>query len=357
MQSNSRVMIGTMEAVSILTVSRVFTAVTFPAQNSSINITSSMIAFVFGFVIDLIIILPFLWLIKKHSTHSVVEFAYEINDIFGKSISLIFAFVFTLLCAMNLSSFTRFVSKEFLNTNAFPILFLITLAVVYCAFMGIEALGRFSNIVLLILILSVFTVFFLFLNDYKLNNFYSPLEDNILSTVSEGFFKASNTFEVASVLFLAPVVKGRKKRGFVCFLLISLLLIETIIFSIGAVFGDYANITTYTYYNLIQVSGISSLRRIDSVYVAVWVLLGFVKSGYYLILAENLFSSFFKKPNKTHSLTIVGTTTFLIAGALLLKPEISMSLHLPLKVFLILCIVVIPTVILILLKRRKRLET
>lgn len=357
MQSDSRVMISTIQGVSILTVSRVFSAITYASQKSSVNVTSSMLSFLFGFVVDLIIILPFLFLIKKHSTHSVIEFADKINPTLSKTLSVVFSFIFALVCAMNLASFTRFISTEFLNTNAFPILFLITIATVYCAFMGIEALGRFSNLVLAVLILSVFTVFFLFLNEYKLSNFYSPFEDNVFEIMSEGIFRASNTFEVVSVLFLAPVVKGRKKRGFLYFLLISLLLIEMIIFSIGAVFGDYANITDYTYYNLIQVSGVSKLRRIDSVYVAVWILLGFVKCGYYLILSENLLFSVLKKANKTNSLTIVATISFLIAGAFLLKPNLLTYVHTPLKTFLIFAIILIPSAILIFLKRRKRIET
>ncbi len=357
MQSNSRVMIGTMEAVSILTVSRVFSAVTYSSQSSSINITSSMLAFLFGFLFDLIIILPFLWLIKKHSTASIVEFSHNLSPIFGKVVSATFAIVFTLICALNLASFTRFIAIEFLDVNVFPILFLMTLAAAYCAFMGIEALGRFSNIVLLITILSILSVFFLFIGEYKINNFYSLLEDNIFNMLSEGIFKASSTFEVLSVLFVAPVVKGCKKRGFLWFLLISNFLIEIIIFTIGGVFGDYAGITTYTFYDLIRVSGISNLRRIDSIYVAVWVLLGFVKCGYYLLLSENMFSSLFKKKNITSSLTTAGALSFLVAGAFLLKPTLSLITHFALKTASIFCIVLIPTILLILLKRRKRLET
>lgn len=357
MQSNSRVMIGTMEAVSILTVSRVFSAVTYSSQSSSINITSSMLAFLFGFLFDLIIILPFLWLMKKHSTASLVEFAHSVNPVFGKTVSAIFAVVFTLICALNLAQFTRFIAIEFLDVNVLPILFLTTVATAYGAFMGIEALGRFSNIVLLLTILSIVTVFFLFLGEYNLNNFYSPFEDNVFDILSEGIFKASSTFEVLSVMFVATVVKGRKKRGFLWFLIISMLLIEIVIFAIGAVFGDYANMTTYTFYDLIRVSGFSNLRRIDSVYVAVWVLLGFVKCAYYLILAENMFSNLFKRKSITSSLTTAGLLSFLVAGAFLLKPNLSLITHSALKTALIFCIVLIPTLLLILLKRRKHNET
>ena len=62
-QKNSGVMIGTMEAVSILTISRIFTAVTysFGGQNS---VTDSMIAFLLGFIFDLLIIIPFAVLTK-----------------------------------------------------------------------------------------------------------------------------------------------------------------------------------------------------------------------------------------------------------------------------------------------------
>lgn len=348
-QKNSGVMIGTMEAVSILTISRIFTAVTysFGGQNS---VTDSMIAFSLGFIFDLLIVIPFA-VLTKHNNCSIIEMLSHKNTFLGKLLSGFLCVVFLLICASTLASFSLFISSQVLNTTPWPILFLMTISLCYCAFMGIEALGRFSNVILFVTVVSLVAVVFIFLNQYTFYTFYPPFENGFAKVISQSVFQASSLFEILTVTVISPVVNGKRRRGYLWFLILTLLMLQIVIFTISATLGDYASTTTYPFYTLVKIGGISSFERIDSVYVAVWVLLSFIKGGYFLLLSKNMLDMTVK--NKKHSLSVITTVTFVVASVFVLQSRFIKDTLSTLKYAALFVIVAIPLLLLIFRKRRK----
>ena len=302
-------LIGATELVSILFVSRIFTAVTH--QNTPTNSTplSAIIAFAVGFLIDLCLIGIVVFISK-----------FRPNIKTQKIFFILLSIIFITVCASSLALFTNFVSNEVLQINKWTVLFLMSMVSAYCAYTSLSAIGRFSLVLFFITVVSLISMFFVLIKNFHLNNFRAQEINGISNLVSQSVFMSSSVFEIISVIITFPLVKGNVKKGLVRFIIFSFFSLELIIFLITATLGAYASLTTYSFYTLTKINSFLSLERIDSLYVAIWTLLAFLRIGYFLFVSKKSLSNALGE--KKHLLTVCISICFALASVFILKPDL-----------------------------------
>ena len=288
----------------MLTVSQVFSTIAFSIKSlNGLNPISGMISFVIGTVMNFIAIIPFYLLCRRYGNGSLLNFSYKIFGKFGYIIAVLFLLILLSTAISTVVVFEDFLSSTVLkNSSFFVIILLLVVASVYGAFLGIEALGRFANIVFVLLCLSVLGIFLAIVKDIELVNFGGfsmNSTSRIFETAVQGIF--ANTGLLSAVL-LTPLVNKKHTKGFTVWNVVSLVIVEIIVFSVTGVLGEYAAGKEYPYYSTATVAEFSILKRLDIVYMCVWVLVAFIKTTYYLLLSKNVLDSFLHNSAKKYSL-------------------------------------------------------
>ncbi len=313
---HTKVQISWIEAVSLLTVSQIFSTIAFSLESQNgLSAVSGMVAFVIGTILNFIIIIPFLILSNRFGWKSPIDLSFKlIGRPFGYIITAIIFTILLLTASSTVTLFEGFLSETlFQNSPAVIIIALLIFASAYGAYLGIEALGRFANIVFALVSISVLLILISLLKSISLLNFGTiRLEDikTIIKTAGQGVL--SNT-GIITALILAPSVNKKHSKGFLFWNVASLLIVEAIAFSVNGVLGDYALGKEYPYYNTATIAEFSIFKRLDIIYMCVWILVAFIKTTYYLLLAKNLLDNILQKKAKKYSLFFCGGIIFLLS--------------------------------------------
>ena len=299
-----KIKISWIEAVSILTVSQVFSTIAFSMESlNGLNAISGMVAFLVGIILNFIAIIPLFLVCKKFGYISILNLSYKK---FGRASYIATILLFSLFictCSSTVVVFKDFISTAVLDSSSsFIVTILLIGTSVYGAFLGIEALGRFANIIFVLLSISILIILVSILRDIEPMNFGRfdiSNADKILKTALKGVF--SNT-GLLSALLLTPLVNKQHTRAFTIWNIASLVLVELIVFTVSGVLGDYALNKQYPYYSTTTVAELSIFKRLDIVYMCVWVFVAFIKTTYYLTLSKNLFDTFLRKSARKYSL-------------------------------------------------------
>lgn len=321
MNNTGKVQISYGEAFSILTVSQIFPTIAFSLNSQNgLSALSCMISFLLGTLFNFIIILPFIFLVRRFRGCSVLDCSYRLLGKFACVIAAILFVVLIATAAKTVSTFERFLSTEiFPDSAVFTIVLLITVSTAYGAFLGIEALGRVANIVFVLASLSIILVLVSVVQKIELLNFgtleFSDI-GNILKAAATGVF--ANTGLITALL-IVPIVNKNHFKGFFFWNAASLILVEIIAFSVTGVLGDYAQTKMYPYYSTTTIADLSVFKRLDLVYMCVWILVAFIRITYYLILAKNVIDSFLSEKAKKYSLWVSSGIIFLLSVIMSLR--------------------------------------
>ena len=324
MNTNSKVHISWIEAVSLLTVSQIFSTIAFSLESQNgLSAISGMLAFVIGTLFDFVIIIPFILLSNRFGYNSPLQLSFKLlGKAFGCIVSVILLAYLILVATSTVTVYEGFLTATlFQDSPSAVIISLLIFASAYGVYLGIEALGRFANIVFLLVSISVFVILLSLIKNINILNFGSTnLEDvkTILKTAVQDVL--SNTGLIAA-LILASNVNKKHSKSFLFWNIASLLIVETIAFSVNGVLGEYALGKEYPYYNAATIAEFSIFKRLDIVYMCVWILVAFIKTAYYLLLAKNVLDNILQVNIKKYSLLFCSTVDFLLSFACSLQPK------------------------------------
>ena len=355
MNGNTNEKLSWIEGVSVLTVSQIFSTIAF--STSELSGASTILSFVFGTALNFLIILPFLLLCKKQGYRSLIELSRDGLGVFSYVVSFLFLGILLAVTVSTAATFEDFLSKSvFEDSSPFIIVSLLILAASYGAFLGIEALGRFANIVFVLVSISVLIILFSVLENVKLTNLGSTsLQDTeeIVKTGVEGLF--SNTGLITAVL-IAPLINDKRTKGFTVWNVASLIIVIIIVFSVYGVLGNYAFGKEYPYYDTATTAEFSIVKRLDIVYMCVWVFVAFIKTTYYLLLSKRVLDTVLHKKAKKYSLFFCSALSLGLSFIASVKEIFHeyLKFYISSGITLILLLVVLP--IILLLKRRKKYE-
>lgn len=322
MENTGKVQISYGEAVSILTVSQIFPTVAFSINYANnISPAGCMISFVLGTLFNFLIMLPFFILTKKLGYISLLDCSYKILGGFAAVLSVALFLILISIAARSVTVFEKFItSVVFPDASVFTIIILLTVAAAYGAFLGIEALGRFSNIVFFLSAAAILLILVCAVGQIDIKNFGSLNSSDILKILEASMYGVfSNTGLIAAALTVS-IVRKKHLKGFAIFNTASLVLVEMIAFCVTGVLGQYAYTKTYPFYSTASVTEFSVLRRLDAVYMCVWILVAFIRTTYYLLLAKNILDAVLSKKSRKYSLWVSTGIMLILSVMMSLRP-------------------------------------
>ena len=261
----------------IILVSRAVVALTF-YQSILFNGISpdSLISSLIAVGINLLLCIPCYLCIKQNKSPLVTKAGRALYSVY-----------FVFIAGVNISRFAFFACDKTAHGDS-PLFFavLMTAAACYAAYLGIEALGRFSVMSAVLSIILLIIVVFLNIKNFHSVNlipFFVGTKGEILEN---SILFSANSIEPA--LFLVLVNKCSQKTAKPLFLGITAsygAIIIMLLFCIG-VLGSAASLFSFPVYTLFQMTAFKSFSRLDIVYTAFGFFALFAKCAVIFYCAE-----------------------------------------------------------------------
>lgn len=304
--------IGWGQFLLLLFMCRVFTLMTFvPFAANGDNLTLQMTAAVISTVIQAVLLIPIV-LLKK----SVTQTALAKNRFCGIIIAAVYLLFFLFYTVNSLLHFQKFLSVRFFNDSGNIIMLAVLLAVcVYCACLGVEALGR-SGVLLFWLFIAALIIMVLYsAQDFDMTNLiFGRIRGNdIFTAVMDDIARNG---EICAAAFLAKHVREKLRCGVYGLLASKLILIEAVTLLITAVLGNFARLTDYPFLTVGTFGGTGFIQRGDSFFLIVWTITAVINISLFLHISAGLMAEVF--PKIKFSTSIAAVIVFAAAAVLTL---------------------------------------
>ena len=326
----------------IFLVSRAVVALTFYQAILINGITpDTLISSLLALGINLLICLPAFLCVK-----------YDKNPLDSGLGRIIFLFYFVFFAGVNVSRFAFFACEKTSGGES-PLLFILimTAAACYAAYLGIEALGRFSVLCAVFSVLLLTVIIILNFKNFHGYNFMPFFEGKSTDIFKNSLVFSSNSVEAPLFLLLnKKCSKETSKPLFLGIIASYLAILLMLLFCIG-VLGKAATLFSFPVYTLFQMTSFKSFSRLDIVYSAFGFFAFFAKCAVLVYCADELTPIIKQKAKPLASFISVCIASLLIYQRF--YSEIAASARLFYAVISIAFTVVIPCLYLVFKKRKK----
>lgn len=271
----------------ILFICRIVVSLTSVHSVSKTEINSqSLISYILAMILTVIFSLPAIFCCKKGK-----------NPIDVKCLSKFYYAYFLIVASVSVSRFSYFASTT-LNpeTQGWLFALIVCTCAFYGAFLGIEALSRFSAFCFVLLGLAVVSVILCNFNTFREINLYPIITSSKFDLIKNAVVFASNTSEIAMFLSIFPKVNGRCERSYIRSVCLSFLTVFILLYFAIAVMGKSVVIRNFPFYSFFQISKFGTFERLDVLHISFWIMGVFVKAVTSLYCASSCIS---KKPKRS----------------------------------------------------------
>ena len=212
----------------------------------------------------------------------------------------LFFVYFIFFAGVNISRFAFFACDKTTHGDS-PILFtlLMTAAACYGAYLGIEALGRFSSACAVLSIIVLLLISGLNIKNFHLVNFAPFFVGTRAEILENSLIFCSNSIEPALFLVLADKCSVKPAKPLFSGVVLSYLaILIMLVFCIG-VLGTSATLFSFPVYTLFQMTAFKSFSRLDIVYTAFGFFALFEKCACLLYCANCCVKKFSQKNKST----------------------------------------------------------
>lgn len=336
------------QMIFLLLISKAFSVLNYiPIFSNNFSLTSVLIANIICLVIGLLIIIPISLFQKRYQNQPIILVSMNKNKVFGYIVGFGYLFFIMLNVMGALVAFAFFMTNA-IFPNSSSIFIIVSMAIVcfVSALNGIEGLARCGTIVFIIMVLGVSFIIFAATKSIDLTNI-RPILDNpakdIYAATSYTIFRFN---EFLILILLAPNVKGKVKKTGIIFVASAILFMEIVTFYIVSVLGDYAYSQIFPYYTLASIIETNMLQRLDSVHMAIWVFISFIRISLYMVTANVCIKQMFPKVKRLVSYSIVTVVSSIPAALLVNSPRLIKQLSSPTWYSIIIFAVLIPLILL-----------
>lgn len=278
------------------------------------NLLDNIISNLLAMALSLLIALP-IWLAlgREHSA-SVPELAMSSLGRAGGLIPLCYGLYFVLAGGTSLALFQIFL-MDTVNPGFSAALVVTALLAValYGAVRGLETVARCAVCVFAALLLGCGLVFAMVSARFQWGNL-EPLFYNGFGQTRQGvtlFLARTSLF--ADMAVLLPQVKGRKKLGFVGWMLGTALFMGSLIFLLAGCLGRYAYTQNFPVYVLASLSEVRSLQRLDAVFTGIWMMGLITKLAFDLYACRVCFTALTQRKEPKPALWLTALAILLLA--------------------------------------------
>lgn len=277
------------QLILLVFLSRIIVAITYlPVLTAPPANQDAWLSVVLMVPIELLLSGPVYLLAKRFPDQTIIQYSQTIAGKAGKLIGILYIWLFIHITAINLSFFCEFYTTYMPET---PFLFFAISLIIftaYAAYSGIEVVGRISEIVSPIFMISIMVIVILLAKDMDLKALAPVMEKGLFPSLHGGLYVSTLTIEIVGIAMLLPYLNDQQKAKKVfiySFLLISvffLLITITILSFCGA---QLAKSLTFPFFNTVrQINVADFLERLDSINLAIWTIVLYVKIAFYYYL-------------------------------------------------------------------------
>ncbi|MCD7723697.1 MAG: spore germination protein [Clostridiales bacterium] len=207
----------------------------------------------------------------------------------NKYINILYALYFLYIGAVGVGRFALFASTELdYQTKAWVFALLIIAAGAYCAYLGLEALSRFSSVVFILTVVGIAAMLLFSIREFSLINLFPFTKNSAADIISNALDFASDTGEIVITAAIAPKVNGKVQKPFYFSVLLSFIMSSLLVLGAMGVMGDAAALNSYPFFQLSQLARMNESVRLDSLYTAFWILTVLIKTALLLYCAGEL---------------------------------------------------------------------
>ncbi|MCD7773972.1 MAG: GerAB/ArcD/ProY family transporter [Clostridiales bacterium] len=266
--------------------------------------------------------IPTILLIKKDNQSSVLTRASRISPLFGKIVCVIYLFDFLVYGIITAGRFNFLVSAVMpTQSNMVVAVLLLIAASAYCAYRGIEGLGRASVLFLIPVLLSFAFVFISLFKRFDALNFEPFQWSNASGAVKGGIYFTSVTGEILAVAVSVPFVKKQKSRHIIILTVLSAVAVIATLAMLTGVLGNFSLTRLFGVYTLSSVAEWGLAERADAVIICIWMVCAVIKLSFLLFLWDYTLSCLVGKVKTALYLTLGAFAA--AAGTLTLSSEIT----------------------------------
>lgn len=307
---------------SVLFLSRVFALVSYVSGfRESLSATGDVVAVAVAGVFLLLASIPIALFIKKDGSSSILTRASCISPAFEKIISLLFLIGIVYAGIITSARFELMIgSLLFPDSSVLIFVVAMLFAAAYCAFRGIESIGR-SSVIFLIPVLGAFVfVFATLVNKFDALNFTPVYISEIPKVLDTAYYLCARTGELGAVLLLLPNVKNHGKKHLYKWIVALWIVIVATEIMMSGVLGGFGENQLFNMYSLSVLAKFGFVERLDAIISCIWLICAGVKMSVIFYICNLLITSIFKK--KRTLIYISASAVAVFAGTVALSTSI-----------------------------------
>ena len=214
---------------------------------------------------------------------------YDKNPVASEIGRIIYLFYFVFFAGVNVSRFAFFACDKTVSGES-PLLFVVimTAAACYGAYLGIEALGRFSVLCAVFSVFLLCLIIFLNFKNFHGYNFMPFFEGERADIFKNSVVFSSNSVEPAIFLLLSKKCSAKSSKPLFFGILASYLAIALMLLFCIGVLGKAATLFSFPVYTLFQMTAFKSFSRLDIVYSAFGFFAVFAKCAVLVYCSSEL---------------------------------------------------------------------
>lgn len=270
--------ISAIQLCSLLVSSRIFSeAMSFPYEPSPYGMQRFSVIFTAKLIL-LLLFVPLILFSRKYDGQSVFSVILAKSRICGFIYGGALSFLLTVSAAYTLSRLQFYTTSTIFNSAPSLVFILITLLVcAYGVYKGIEAVGRASLVISVVLIGFIVVVTVAVSGSFETDFLYPKLIERPDDFLSEVITELSKNTEIYIFLIAMGFTNQKPHRAVYFGAGALLLIIELLAIIQTLVFGPYTEELNFPFFILSALSDVVVFQRLDGIDVILWTLISIIR--------------------------------------------------------------------------------
>lgn len=290
----------------LLLLARVMHAMIYRSEDYSSG-TAMMLALLCATAVEAVVALPAVWYFNAGG----LDPAAEVAGKYAGWVKLLYSVYFTVIAGGTVALFAEFMGEKF--SESLPpeaVVILLVIAAAYCAYCGIEGLGRAGAV-----IFWLFLIMFILMAAVSEGEFdwlnVRPMEAGDGKQFWSYFTESlTSSWWLPMLCALGVHLKNGVIKAAYGYLVLKLLILETLVLLITLVLWRYVNVLGYPILALGAYAKTDFIQRFDAINMLVWALNCTIVVGVYLFIS----SGALKKPRPAVLLFAAAAAVFGVIG-------------------------------------------
>ena len=311
--------ISSRQAILLIIICRIISVLTImsPIYMGPTNQDTWMVVLT-SFIYTILASVPILFLSNKFNNLTIIQYMEKIFGKFlGKVVVIIYATFYTRTAILFSYIAIQMVRSSFLpDTKPIITIMVLMISCVYVASKGIEAIARFAEIFVPVILITISIFIILGYNNVDLSVLLPIYKESTFFNINYGAIQLTFTFIDINILaMIAPKLESKKE--------INSIFIKSVLYSLGFVIASvvtqaslgveqskHSNFPFLAYIR--RIKAYSIFERIESIYIIMWISAMIIKIATYIYISNQGFKEIFEKKSGNIYIYMIGVIVALV---------------------------------------------